>query len=579
MRVIAAVAACAALAHAQDFDWDAILGADTVPTASIPVVYVTAAGASTTASATTASYEASSIIASISSDIASGDVASASSVLGSAATSSPALEKRAATTCVQQPAGVAVHPTPDTASAFAGLEYFSSVASAAPTPTGYSQTFSNLNGSTLAGNFYLGYTLMEIYDTQACSAKCNAINGCMAVNIYFERDPSVDPNDSSCSNPSSTTQIKCVFWGGPVDSSTANNYGQWRNQFQVVIAGSNGYVNNTIVPAAGYKTAQNLGSATINAPLDCSSSDTYMGMRLFTDGVFDANKCAALCSATSDFDRQHGFWQTCQFFTTYMLYKNSQPVGQYCAMYTKSWEASYAKNTGYWYGKDHYTIGYSYAYTNGTDAGSSRYACIDSSCNNAGVEWSYSNITADTQWTWSRADAGLDPVAYKTVKPVYKSTSDHVGGWWWSWNTTTTFYAGTSTPLNTNGAVLNHRGYFFAREAGSYTFTIPSTDDVAFVWVGEAAYSGYNEGNALVLSSFQNSSAVSATKYLSKGAYVPIRVIYGNQGGGPGSLYFEIKSPSGVVLLKSDGSASKYLVQKGCDASVAPAFAAFGAEP
>lgn len=67
-------------------------------------------------------------------------------------------------------------------------------------------------------------------------------------------------------NPRSVTMIKCVFWGGPVNAGNANNYGQYRNQFQVLIAGSNGYVNNTIVPPPGYGTAVDLGTSAINAP-------------------------------------------------------------------------------------------------------------------------------------------------------------------------------------------------------------------------------------------------------------------------------------------------------------------------
>jgi len=31
-----------------------------------------------------------------------------------------------------------------------------------------------------------------------------------------------------------------VLWGTPISPETAVNTGQWRNQFQVVIAGSNG---------------------------------------------------------------------------------------------------------------------------------------------------------------------------------------------------------------------------------------------------------------------------------------------------------------------------------------------------
>lgn len=36
----------------------------------------------------------------------------------------------------------------------------------------------------------------------------NNIKGCMGINIYFERDPKLTPDATSCPNPASLTQIK-----------------------------------------------------------------------------------------------------------------------------------------------------------------------------------------------------------------------------------------------------------------------------------------------------------------------------------------------------------------------------------
>lgn len=187
----------------------------------------------------------------------------------------------------------------------------------------------------------------------------------------FERDPSVSPT-STCSNPASQTVIKCVYYGGPVAANSATNTGQYQDDFQVVIAGSNAYVNNSIASPAGYQGAVPLGNAAINAPNDCNGKNTYMGVKIFTSGAFDAGLCAAACTATSVYDRAHppksGIPQTCQFFNTYVLYNGTQSVGQYCAMYNETWPASYATNVGQWRGANHYTIGYSYAFSNTTGA-------------------------------------------------------------------------------------------------------------------------------------------------------------------------------------------------------------------
>lgn len=225
---------------------------------------------------------------------------------------------------------------------------------------------------------YLGYTTLQTYDSQACANKCNKINGCISFNIYFERDPTVDPGtgNSGCANPPSTTQIKCVFWGGPVDTDNALNVGQWRNQFQVVIAGSNGYVNNTVAQVPGYGMANPLGHAAINAPYDAYGFDSYMGSAMFV-GAFDAQLCADACTQKSNYAIAHPPTdgtpvQTCQFFNTYILYINTTKniQGQVCAMYSESWPASYATNVGQYRGNDHFLLEYSFSYSNATNPGS-----------------------------------------------------------------------------------------------------------------------------------------------------------------------------------------------------------------
>lgn len=178
-------------------------------------------------------------------------------------------------------------------------------------------------------------------------------------------DPTV-----SCTNPASITVIKCVYWGGPVDASTAVNKGQWRRDFRVVIAGSNGYTSNAIATPEGYQSPAVLGQGAINAPLDCNGKDTSMGVKIFTDGPFDAGRCAAACTSQSAYNIAHPpkdqAPMTCQFFNTYVLYKNKAPVGQYCSLYNETWAPAFATNKGQYRGTDKYTINYSYAFSNTT---------------------------------------------------------------------------------------------------------------------------------------------------------------------------------------------------------------------
>lgn len=222
----------------------------------------------------------------------------------------------------------------------------------------------------------MGYTLLKTYDTQSCADKCNAMFGCQAINIYFERDPSVAPGPG-CTDPASVTYIKCVFWGGPLTTSNANNFGQFQSQFQVAIAGSNAYQNTTTSVPAGYGNELYFGNAAINAPLDSDGADSYMGSAIFNSGPFNIQLCADACTLKSQYSVAHppttngGHVQTCQFFNTYILYINSSahPQGQYCAMYSESWSPQYATNTGQYRGSDHYLITDSYAFSNSTFAG------------------------------------------------------------------------------------------------------------------------------------------------------------------------------------------------------------------
>ncbi|KAL1301923.1 hypothetical protein AAFC00_002386 [Neodothiora populina] len=278
-------------------------------------------------------------------------------------TSTAVLNKRATTTCVVQPTGYGPVPSPDSAAAFLAYAPFASSASAAAVPAGYVQTFKNLNASNNAYG-YLGYTALKSYDSNLCASKCNAINACAAFNIYYERDPTVNPGPN-CNNPASTTLIKCVFWGGPVNAGNAQNSGQYRSNFHVVIAGSNGYVNKTIQSADGYSAPNYYGTASIDAPSACSGNSSLISTKVFLSSPFDANLCSAVCDAQTASGSI-----ACQFFNTFLLLRNGVALGQYCRIYSTALPASYATYTGTNSGAYTYTIDHSYGFSRNDYLGS-----------------------------------------------------------------------------------------------------------------------------------------------------------------------------------------------------------------
>ncbi|KAL9095300.1 MAG: hypothetical protein Q9165_002557 [Trypethelium subeluteriae] len=269
------------------------------------------------------------------------------------------------TACGAYPKGSAPATTPDTDVAFQSNSNYSSLAQNAQIPQGYNLSFSNLGGATQSPS-YLGYYTLTSYNTIKCQEYCDAAPGCSSFNVYIERDPSINPADA-CPNPSSTANYKCSLFGAPTCDDMATNVGQYRDQFHVVIAGSNGY-NKVAAPPAqtNFTGPTELGGA-IQAPLNAQGKDTYLGMRLFS--IYDPSQCAAVCQSTTAYDKKHlvdsnGNYAACNFFNTYILSKNNNVVGMYCSMYSQVWGKSYSTNIGqYDSAGNHYTVSSSYSYT------------------------------------------------------------------------------------------------------------------------------------------------------------------------------------------------------------------------
>ncbi|CAE7030428.1 hypothetical protein P3342_006316 [Pyrenophora teres f. teres] len=168
--------------------------------------------------------------------------------------------------CAPQPAGYGPHPTHDTPGAFYDSPTIHSLAAHAPipqVPTEYVLAFS-LAEASYSGRKYLGHFELEAYSPEACAAHCNAYGSelaspnpglhsttaesddsdleqqCKGFNIYFERSPSLRLGPE-CKTASSRTLIKCAIWGSQLRKQGAVNRGYKEWDFDVVIAGSNGY--------------------------------------------------------------------------------------------------------------------------------------------------------------------------------------------------------------------------------------------------------------------------------------------------------------------------------------------------
>jgi len=64
------------------------------------------------------------------------------------------------------------------------------------------------NQGATSASVYLGYYTLTSYDPYKCQEYCDQATNCYAFNIYYERDPTEDPNAVNCPSPASTVNIK-----------------------------------------------------------------------------------------------------------------------------------------------------------------------------------------------------------------------------------------------------------------------------------------------------------------------------------------------------------------------------------
>lgn len=182
--------------------------------------------------------------------------------------------------CSILPRGTGPTPSPDTAEAFRASTAFSNAANSATTPAGYSAVVINSRAAISDPSYItFEYLTTSSYAVQYCANRCsNNVLGCKSFNIYYERDPTLDPG-VNCPNPPSTTQIKCAYFAATVTSAQATNPGQFCADFEIAIAGSNAY--NVIAAAttsstttAAATTSSTTKASTTAAATTSSSSTT-----------------------------------------------------------------------------------------------------------------------------------------------------------------------------------------------------------------------------------------------------------------------------------------------------------------
>jgi len=165
--------------------------------------------------------------------------------------------------------------------------------------------------------------------------------------------------------------------------------------------------------------------------------------------------------------------------------------------------------------------------------------------NSAGSSLGGLGVSGSTGATGSSGGNGGQGTAVFSAAMTYVSTKSSqyfadnpslFSGW-------TEDYIGTTTDMSSlaasTGSTISRAvfsvewfGYFLAPSTNTYTFTTAS-DDASYVWVGSTALAGYTTSNCVVNNGGGHSQTyVSGNIYLTAGTYYPIRIQYGDGGGG-----------------------------------------------
>ena len=195
-----------------------------------------------------------------------------------------------------------------------------------------------------------------------------------------------------------------------------------------------------------------------------------------------------------------------------------------------------------------------------------------------GLDWAYyPNPALNTDTTYS----AFHPASFKQESPLYVGTTGRVGGLYES-------STGAAGPIYGSGAAfpldyfaLNHRGFLYACEAGTYAIEVSYANDAVDLWVGAKAYAGWSDANADARARYNQPDHIAGTARfqidIPAAVYIPLRFVFGQAQYGGGFL-FTITAPSGNVIVSDSTVDSPYFVRYSCDGILAPPFPPFGQE-
>ncbi|GAB0137197.1 hypothetical protein EsDP_00005474 [Epichloe bromicola] len=179
------------------------------------------------------------------------------------------------------------------------------------------------------------------------------------------------------------------------------------------------------------------------------------------------------------------------------------------------------------------------------------------SCGQPGFEWAQWRGPSSWSTVKSPPFAEYDPITFKSQKPEHDGRTNSL-----LIKNPNNLYG---QPLGTNLASVIHQGFLLAPETGNYTFVFGQADDIALVWLGKNAFSGWTRANADIERTYipPPGDETHTTRHLEQGTYYPVRVAWGDKGGNV-AMSVKIIAPNGTELTGQDAG---YFRTEACDGS------------
>ncbi|CRK20885.1 hypothetical protein BN1723_012195, partial [Verticillium longisporum] len=192
----------------------------------------------------------------------------------------------------------------------------------------------------------------------------------------------------------------------------------------------------------------------------------------------------------------------------------------------------------------------------------------DVTCNNSGLEYAlYEHNFRNSDFP---AYSSLNVGYFHTRQPLFTGITERIGippGT----NPSTPFRIYDNAPSRLyQFTAVNHRAFLYAPVTGTYTVTVPVSDDITLVWLGDKAISTWTRANADLEQNYNTvtgpEDTVVFTIQLQAGTYTPFRLLWANA---QGRLAFiaQVQAPDGRIIVDGDGSDSSYFVRFACDMS------------